>query len=180
MKSVINSPIDIEKIFQEYNDKIYGFVLKNVGDPHLAKDLTQEIFLKICLKQNRFSEIEDVSNYIYLMTRNIIVDHFRKIANEKKYRKSLKEQFFNPVDKVIHKNHYITVLDDALDQLPPRQKTIYVMHRQEGISLKEISASLGISYFTVKNHLAEARKNLKKSINPEMIYGLVGVVMGLF
>ncbi|GAA5220152.1 RNA polymerase sigma factor [Membranihabitans marinus] len=180
MESKVNTPLDIEKIFHDFNDKVYGFVLKNVGNVDLAKDITQEIFLKVCLRKDRLAEIEDVSNYIYLMARNSIIDHFRKAAHETDYRKTLKEDIVNPVEQTIKQKHYATVLDDALELLPPRQKTIFVMHRQQGQSLKEISKQLGISYFTVKNHLAEAGKNLKKVINPEIMYSLIVIFFNSF
>ncbi|WP_236974199.1 RNA polymerase sigma factor [Membranihabitans maritimus] len=179
MRSKFKTPDDLENIFHQYNDKVFAFVLKNLGNRELAKDITQEVFLKICLRAKRFRQIEDKSNYIYLMTRNLVIDHFRKASHELDYRKTLKEGWSNPVEKSIHHAHYKTVLDDALDQLPPRQKTIFIMYRQQGQTMSDIAECLGISYFTVKNHIAEARKNLKKLISPEVMYGL-GVIGLLF
>lgn len=168
----MNTPDDLESIFYQYNDKVFAFALKNLGNRELAKDITQEVFLKVCINVKRFQKIEDKGNYIYLMTRNLIIDHFRKAAHELDYRKTLKEGWSNPVEKSIRKGHYKSVLDDALDQLPPRQKTIFIMYRQQGQTMNDIAECLGISYFTVKNHIAEARKNLKKLINPEVMYAL--------
>ena len=64
-----------------------------------------------------------------------------------------------------------------LDQLSPRQKDVYILHRKEGKSLKEVSQELNISFHTVKNHLAEARKNLRELIDPDVMYIIMVISM---
>lgn len=168
--------LDAEALFHEYNDKVFGYVLNNVKDYTLAKDLTQDVFLKICLNESRIQDILDVNNYIFLITRNTLIDHFRKAAHDKKYRKSLKEKWLNPIQQEMDRNHYGFILDKVLDQLSERQRTIYSLHSREGKSIGDIAREMNLSYFTVKNHLAEARKNLKSLIDPKMLY----VVMLVF
>lgn len=164
---------DAETLFHQYNNTVFGYILNNVKDYSLARDITQDIFLKICLNETRIQDIHDVDNYIFLITRNTLIDHFRKAAQDKKYRSTLKEKWLNPIDRLIDKNHYGYILESALEKLSPRQKDIYVLHRKEGKSLKEIAQELDISFNTVKNHLAEARKNLRNNIDPEVIYVLM-------
>lgn len=159
-----------ESIFNEYNDKVFGFVLHNVKDYALAKDITQDVFLKVCLNESRIKEIHDVSNYIFLITRNTLIDHFRKAAHDKTYRKTLKEKWMNPIQNFMDQSHYGYILDSALDQLSEHQRTIYSLHSRDGKSIGDIARELDLSYFTVKNHLAEARKNLKKLIDPNILY----------
>ena len=166
---------DAETLFHQYNDKVFGYVLNNVKDYTLAKDITQDVFLKICLNETRIQDIHDVNNYIFLITRNTLIDHFRKAAHDTKYRKTLKEKWLNPVQRIMDQNHYGHILETALDQLSERQKTIYTLHKKEGKSLKDIAQELGVSYFTVKNHLAEARKNLRELIDPDVLYFVVGL-----
>lgn len=181
MKRKVEKQTDAEILFHQYNDKVFGYVLNNVKDYSLAKDITQDIFLKVCLNETRIQDIHDVSNYIFLITRNTLIDHFRRAAHETKYRQSLKEKWLNPIQQVIDKNHYGHILETALDQLSPRQKDVYILHRKEGKTLKEVSRELNISFHTVKNHLAEARKNLRELIDPDVLYiimvmSMVGVM----
>jgi len=171
--------MDVEAIFNEYNDKVFGYILNNVKDYALAKDLTQDIFLKICLHETRIQDIHDINNYIFLITRNTLIDHFRKAAHDTKYRATLKEKWLNPVQQMMDRDHYGFILESALNQLSDRQRTIYDLHRQQGKSLQDISRELDLSYFTVKNHLAEARKKLRELIDPDVLY-VVMVVCGVF
>ena len=185
MKKKEEKRTDAEILFHRYNDKVFGYVLNNVKDYSLAKDITQDIFLKVCLNETRIQDIHDVSNYIFLITRNTLIDHFRKAAHETKYRQSLKAKWMNRIQQLIDKNHYGHILETALEQLTPRQKDVYVLHRKEGKSLKEISQELDISFNTVKNHLAEARKNLRDLIDPDVLYiiimlSMVGIIESVF
>lgn len=165
---------DAETLFHQYNDKVFGYILNNVKDYALAKDITQDVFLKVCMNETRIQDIHDVSNYIFLITRNTLIDHFRKAAHETKYRETLKERWMNPIQRMMDEKHYGHVLDAALCKLSDRQKEIYVQHRKEGKSLKTIAREMNISFFTAKNHLAEARKNLRTLIDPDVLYiGLV-------
>lgn len=170
--------MDAESLFNEYNDIVFGYVLNNVKVYALAKDITQDVFLKVCLSETRIQDIHDVNNYIFLITRNTLIDHFRKAAHDQKYRNSLKEKWLNPIQQEMDRNHYGFILENALNQLSERQKTIYSLHSREGKSIGDIAREMNLSYFTVKNHLAEARKNLKTIIDPEMLYMLL-VIMGL-
>lgn len=179
MKNSRQSEITAESIFHEYNDIVFSYLLKNTANRSIAKDMTQDIFLKICLNEERIREIQDLDNYIFLMARNTLIDHFRKAANEQKYRQSLKEKWLNPVERKIDQLHYEKILTSALDQLSERQKTIYVLHRKEGKPLAEVAEELNISFYTAKNHLAEARKNLRQIIDPEMLFILLILSSGI-
>lgn len=179
MKKSEPSSITVESIFHEYNDIVFAYLLKNTACRAVAKDMTQDIFLKICLNKDRMKEIQDLDNYIFLMARNTLIDHFRKAANEQKYRQTLKEKWLNPIERKIDELHYENILGSALDQLPERQKTIYILHRKEGKPLAEIAEELDISFFTAKNHLAQARKNLRQLIDPELLYFAMIMTAGL-
>jgi len=179
MKNSEKSEITAESIFRQYNNIIFSYLLKNTASRAIAKDMTQDIFLKICLNEDRIREIQDLDNYIFLMARNTLIDHFRKAANEQKYRQSLKEKWFNPIERKIDQLHYEEILGSALNQLSERQKTIYILHRKEGKPLTEVAEELNISFYTAKNHLAEARKNLRQLIDPEMLYILLILSAGI-
>src|SRR5690625_7463549 len=106
MKNSEQSEITAENIFLQYNDIVFSYLLKNTANRSIAKDMTQDTWLKICLNEDRIREIQDPDNYIFLMARNTLIDHFRKEANEQIYRQSLKENWFNPYERKIDQLHY--------------------------------------------------------------------------
>src|SRR5690625_2384791 len=105
MKNSEKSEITAESIFRQYNNIIFSYLLKNTASRAIAKDMTQDIFLKICLNEDRIREIQDLDNYIFLMARNTLIDHFRKAANEHKYRHSLIVIWYIPIDRQNNQIH---------------------------------------------------------------------------
>jgi RNA polymerase sigma-70 factor, ECF subfamily len=65
-----------------------------------------------------------------------------------------------------------------LDELSPRQKEIFQLSREEGLSHKEIAEKLGISSNTVKNHLVTTLSFLKSKLDNGLI--ISGLFVGLF
>ena len=51
----------MEQVFLLYKDKVYGFILSNVYNEELAKDLTQEVFLSLCLNKDKVLDMEDIN-----------------------------------------------------------------------------------------------------------------------
>lgn len=171
----------MEEIFRSYKDKVYGFVLSHLCDEELAKDLTQEVFLSLCLNKEKLGGIEDLNRYVFLTTKSRVIDYLRKAAREKAYRESLIGSWENTapgIEKKIDREHYRSLLDRTINKLPPRQQAVYKMSKLQGLSLKDIARELNLSPNTVKNHLVQANKFVRGDINPESAFILL--VLGLF
>ncbi len=169
--------MELENIFYTYRDKIFGFFVKNLSDQDLAKDLTQEVFFQLCKKQDQLHSIENLNSYIYLMCRNLAINHINKASHEKKYKERIMHAWNDlpirgksDIEKKINADYYHTILENSLNQLPPQQRLIFTLSKKEGLSNKLIAQQLGLSTSTVKNHLYQAVKNLKSSINPNIDY----------
>lgn len=167
--------MNLEKIFEEYRNKVFGFFVKNLSDKELAEDLTQEVFFRLCKREARLSEIEDINSYIYLMCRNMAINHLHKAAREQKYKEHLIYAWNHlhiraksQVEKNIESEYYLEILEQSLSQLPPQQKIIFTLSKQEGLSNKLIAQKLGLSPHTVRNHLHQALKSLRSSVNPNI------------
>ena len=62
-------------LFDKYRDKIFGFFVQFLGDPDLASDLMQDVFLKLFQSNSDLEKISDMDGYIYQMCRNRAFDH---------------------------------------------------------------------------------------------------------
>jgi len=171
----MKSPVDLQSIFNKYRDLCYGFFIKIHGDRELAKDLTQDIFVRLLQSKNDLNEIKNWDKYIYLMCRNRAYDHFKKMNHEKKYKSYLTNYYDQPSNTVrsnaelqIDAEHYGQVLERSLDQLPDQQKIIFNLSKREGLSHDKIAEKLNLSPITVRNHLHRAMKNIRASINVDI------------
>lgn len=162
-----------EKLFHQYRDKVFGFFVDFLNNRELSKDLTQDIFLKLLQQEDTLSLIQDKDGYIYQMCRNLAFDHLKKAAHQKKYRayilscQNTTEAAIDPaIDQKMNTDHYRLVLDQYLSKLPDQQRLIFNLSKKEGLSHKKIAAKLNISPHTVRNHLAQAMKNIRSEISP--------------
>lgn len=153
----------LESLFYEYKNQIYGFALKNLKSETLANDVVQEVFLTLCKKN--ISEIRNIRSFIFQVTRNKVVDLIREHAKdqslrEKMWKKISQEQ--TTADQPIIEIEYFEQLHKAKTLLTPRQLLIFELSREEGLTQKEIAKKLNLSINTVKNHMVSGMKTLKK------------------
>ncbi|WP_236973466.1 RNA polymerase sigma factor [Membranihabitans maritimus] len=167
--------MELEKIFDTYQNKVFGFFVKNLSDKELAKDLTQEVFFRLCKRESKLHEIEDINSYIFLMCRNMAINHINKASHDKKYKERLIYAWNHlsirgksQIEKNIDSEYYSEILKESLNHLPPQQKLIFTLSKQEGLSNKLIAKKLGLSPNTVRNHLHQALKSLRSTVNPNI------------
>lgn len=174
----------MKDIYAAYRDFIYQFFLKHVKVPALAEDLTQDVFMKFWLRREDLSDIDNLDAWLFKLARNHLTDHYRKLATEKKYQRTVwhhMEHQSNVVLLDIYKKELEQEIESLLEQLSPRQKEIYILSRREGLSLEEIASHLKISRNTAKNHLVHALKVIRNGLESQhpAVYVLIAIGLDL-
>src|SRR5699024_2595996 len=119
-------------------------------------------------KRHEIHNIKNIDAWLYTLARNHLTDHYRKLATERKYQAEVRihmEKHANSILLEIYKKELENEIDHLLDQLSPRQKEVYLLSRENGLSLDEIAAQLKISPNTAKNHLVHALKVVRTGLN---------------
>jgi len=152
-----------------------------VKNPALAEDLTQDIMLKVWCRHEQLSALKDLDNYILKMAKNHVLDHFKKLAREKTYQENVWNLLQRSVDTVESKliakeigNH----LDDLIKSLPLRQQEVYTLSKREGLSLREIASTLGITARTARNHLDRAIKTIRDKMDTDSLLCWIVMILG--
>lgn len=162
--------MSFDTIVTGYQKRLFSFFLKYIKIPEIAEDLTQDVFLKLWKMEEKIEEIEQLDAYILAIARNLVRDHFKRMARDQQYLESVAVNL-KPKENSPQREFQIKELKKnlqlILDELPERQKEVYLSKYEEGLSMKEIAEKLGISPFTVKNHLAQALKFIRSRINIE-------------
>ena len=166
-----------EEIYTRHHRRVYSICLRMLQSTSEAEDLTQDVFIQLYRKVGSFRGDSAFTTWLHRMTVNQVLMHFRK--RTVKFEKTTEEgetpvQIVNGtsnpfkmpiVDKI--------ALDNAIDQLPPGYKNVFVLHDVEGFEHEEVARILGCSVGTSKSQLHKARlklqKLLKKKANPRMI-----------
>ncbi len=166
-----------DAIYNTYCHKLHEFVIGYVKKEEDAEGIVQEVFIKIWNARGKIDVYASFESFLFTIAYNSTMSLLRKRVSEAKSREYLKsQQQINTADQVIDEIQFKELNDKVqslLKQLTPRQKEIYLLSREEGLTHKEIAQKLSISENTVKNHLVSIMKYLKSHIDSSMAINLL-------
>lgn len=168
-------------------DRIYRIAGRISGDWEEARDITQQVALRLWQTLGRFRPGEDLDGWIYRMTVNLAIDSLRRrqarheelVAEMPEPRGGTGQRLPGPLERVLT-DELETALADCTRRLPPRQKAVFVLARVEGMEPTEIARILELAPSTVRNHLFQARAAVSRCLTsryPELV-GARGVAGG--
>ncbi len=171
-----------DTIYKKYSRRLFGFVFRYVKQETDTEGIIQEVFIKIWQSRGKIKEYSSFESFLFTIAHNAAVNLLKKRATEQKYIEHVKslqrpEQASELTDE-IHYKELQQKLQGLLNELSPRQKEIFQLSREEGLSHKEIAEKLGISVNTVKNHLVTTLSFLKNKLNNGLI--ISGFFISLF
>jgi RNA polymerase sigma-70 factor (family 1) len=121
-------------------------------------DLTQDVFVRIWEKRAQLVEVESFKGYLFIVTRNVVLNFIRAMKVRRKI-KELDESLVaggNDLENELLFKQYYRVAVEAMEKLPPGRRKVLKMSIDEGLTLDEIAARLGISRSGVKKQLYAA------------------------
>ncbi len=159
-----------DQLYEIYADLLYGYTLDLIKSPYEAKDILQETFLRIWINRDNISTEYPFKAYLYKIARNLILNSFRKQMNSIAFENYISSEEYqknidNNIEKEIYFDEFYQNLEKAKDALPDRQKQIFELSREQGMSITEIAKDLNISEQTVKNQLSLALKTLREKLS---------------
>lgn len=153
-------------LFDNYKNRLYGYVLALTHSHYTAEEITQEIFIKLWLCRDTLYKVENLDGYIFTIARNKTLNHLRKAAYDVRLLQELQERALsadvsNNVEERALVREYDRLLQDALAHLSPQRRLVYLLSRQRGLDHAEIAHQLQLSRNTVKNHMVEALRFIR-------------------
>jgi len=152
----------IEQIWQEYHTKLYNFIQSRVGAPHVADDILQEVFIRIYSRIDTLREDSKLQSWIYQITRNAIIDHYRS----DKTMASLPEILVAPeIDSSEETRQEIASrLVPMIQDVPEHYRQALMLSEIEGLKQKEVAARQGLSLSGAKSRIQRGRAMLKEML----------------
>ncbi len=154
-------------LFLRYYDRIYTVSLQVCKVEVTAKDIAQQVFLKLWEKRQSLSQIRNPEAWLFTVARNQVADILRAQLLNDKYTRFVQEFFreeeASPEELLIIRQQK-ELLEKSLLELSPRQQEIYRMNREQGMTYGEIAEELGISHDTVKEHISKSIKKIRRFI----------------
>lgn len=155
-------------LYKNYHSLLFQSIFQIIPCVDCSKDVLQEVFIKLWINKEKLSEVENISAYLFTVSKNMAISHLRK---EKRRRNLLDSYtYFHS----LHQHHYYPLeekellesLSTQVDQLPIKQKQVYTL-KNEGFRMSQIAREMKLSPLTVKTHLNAARKKIKKKMREE-------------
>lgn len=151
-------------LFHCYRNKIYSVAYRLTQSTFLAEEVVQDIFLKLWLKRDTLTEIKDFENYLFIMARNHVFSAIKRSVRQQSLVDELILEMPSSENSTYNKiisQEYEQILQQAVDLLPPQQKQIYLLSKEQELKREEIAKLLHISSETVKTHLSRALRHIR-------------------
>ena len=147
-----------EQIWKEFNKQLLGFIKTRINDDEIANDILQEVFIKIHRNINSVKDNEKITNWVYQITRNSIIDFYRNKKN-----KSVFTDLNNilPQEIKVQNSDFSKCIIPFIKQLPNKDQEILNKVSFGGISQKEYAEQYNLSYSATKSRVQRAREKLK-------------------
>ena len=146
----------IARIYQDYNGMIRRYLRVNLRSNEDAEDLLQETFVRF-QKHQAAADIDKPKNFLFTIARNLMIDRKRHQKVSEVDPAQEIEDLMDPLSSVerqaVAKEH-ISALCEAVAELPPQCRRVFILRKFYHLSHKEIADQLAISVRTVEKHLA--------------------------
>jgi RNA polymerase sigma-70 factor (ECF subfamily) len=153
-----------ELLLYPYRNNILNLSYRMVGNLEDAKEVCQEAILKIFKYMNGYKKGKSFKNWMYKIVVNASNDFLRKQKRHEgiyAMKKVMADNLStNPETRFLNKEVREKIAF-CLEDLSPKERTVFLLRDGEGLSVKEAAQVLGASSMSVRTHLSRARQKLR-------------------
>jgi len=166
---------NITRVINDYSRRLLGFIRKRVTNEADAEDILQDVFYQFI---GNPEPVEQVTSWLFTVARNKIIDKQRKKKPESiediygpaedELAFDWTEVFFDDTENsetAYLRSLFWEALENALNELPPEQKDVFVMNEIDGIPFKEIAAATGQTVNTLLSRKRYAVLHLRDRLS---------------
>lgn len=166
---------DFDRLVRLHQQRIYRVLLTVLRDAEAADTLTQECFLRAYQKRHSFRGESAVGTWLVRIALNLARDHQksrrqsfwrRLIGSTSEAAAGLADRQASP-ERVLLAREETRALARLVDQLPARQREVFLLRFVEEMSLEEIAQAMGLETGTVKSHLSRALTAVRRKTHGE-------------
>ena len=168
------------ELVRRYKTPIYNFVYRQLREPGVAEDLTQETFLRVVQNAAEFKHESRFSTWVYTITRNLCIDQLRRLSHRRHASLDQPEtrDQTRPMVEGVPDNHPRSSVERtaissrvadcivrAVDGLPDEQREVFLLREVAGLGFKDIAEVTGASENTVKSRMRYALDRLQQALS---------------
>ena len=156
----------LETLYVRHHRRVYTLCLRMTRNVHEAEDLTQEVFIQLHRRSGAFRGESAFITWLHRLTVNQVLMHFRKKSRRSELLTDEGEAPVQVAAGTESPDRMPVVdriaLEEAVSQLPPGYRAVFLLHDVEGYEHEEVARLLGCSVGTSKSQLHKARMRLRR------------------
>ncbi len=161
----------LDEIIARKTQPLLKLVYRILNDAEEARDIVQVTFFRLWEKRDRFDDRWSPNTWIYRIATNLAIDHLRSRKSRQKslepIRLYLKDSFSLRARRdraQIHENEVMNIFHELSAGLTEKQRMVFLLREVEELSSKDVAGIVGCRESTVRNHLFNARKYLRREM----------------
>jgi len=162
------------QLFHLYAKKLTQFAFAIVKSNEAAREIVDEVFIKIWKNRSSITTIQNLTVYLYTAIKNTSLNYLSARAKQNMVESfdffSIQLSDNNSPEKTLISSELLKKINAAIDQLPPRCKMVFKLVREDGLSYKEVGAILKISPKTVDAQMMIAVKQISEKVKRDFDY----------
>jgi RNA polymerase sigma factor (sigma-70 family) len=152
----------IARAIEQDRSRLRNYIRKQVVDPDLTEDILQDVFSELIEAYRLLKPIEQVSGWLFRVAKNRIIDRFRgkklESLSDSAYGDENDEDVLlidllpspeSGPDVAYASAVLLDELEEALEELPEEQRSVFIKHEWEGYSFKELASESGVGVNTL-------------------------------
>lgn len=152
---------DTDRLFTEHRHGVFRFLCRLVGQPEPARDLTQEVFLRVARSGVPDTDADGQRAWIYRVARNLALNFLRD-RGRRPTDGFVVEPLAGPQQELSF------ALSQALRQLADLDRDVFLMREVSGLSYDEIAVACELTTTAVRSRLFRARQQLRSTLAPNL------------
>lgn len=162
-----------ERLIERHQRVVVGTVAKMLGNTTDAEDIAQQVFIRLWKSAPRYKPKAKFTTFLFTITRRLVFNESRRRSRKREYSIEEREDDYHlqtpderrisPDEDMLQRELRMAV-DQAIAELPEKQRLAVILRRYEEMPYDEIGNILGISVSAVKSQLFRARHSLREAL----------------
>ncbi|MGQ3138380.1 MAG: RNA polymerase sigma factor [Sphingopyxis solisilvae] len=158
---------NLEAAYHAHRTSLFHFLRRNAGAEE-APDLVQEVFARAAGSEQRH-QLDNPGGFLRRIAQNLLIDRARRQKSSRATFYPLRDEREGATPAAQEWNleaaDLLLLYEAAVDALPPKTRRVFLMHRVDELSYREIHEMLGISIATVEYHMMKALNQISKAVD---------------
>jgi RNA polymerase sigma-70 factor (ECF subfamily) len=146
--------------WKNHKKQLKFYIDRQVDEPDIVEDILQEVYIKASINLQQLKIKGSLKSWLYRITRNTIVDYYRKRTNFEELPDEIASEIKDPIEE----NHkaLASCIKPLLQELPDKYRIPLELSELEGMSQKDIAIKLGLSLSGAKSRIQRGRVKLRE------------------